>query len=325
MRSSECRSSSWLDAGARALIVGALLALWLSGAVAAQPGHTDPAGQEAVPGEAARGTVIVLPDGTRCLPVQGKGSAAAGSELEHLCGDGLPRGLVGGVLESGGQVSLEVVDLGAEQAPASGTGGHRLALFRVQQLVLENGAVCTPAASSTVQGADRPVTYECGDGWASYVVLGSVERLAGDDPSAYHVHLASLGDDGAVSGAAQQVGVAVMDGQLPFTRDDWVLSSWGTGQAPPVEGSAPTLSFSEGMINGGTGCNSYFAPASILSEGRLELGATGATLMACTEELMAQETRFMAALDGVIGYELIDGDLYLYGGAEVLRFERAAR
>src|SRR5690554_3085570 len=119
MRSSECRSMSWLDAGPKALIVGALLALWLSGAVAAQSGHTGPAGQGAAPGESAQGTVILLPDGTRCLPVPGSESAAAGSELEHLCGDGMPRGLVGGVLESGGQLSLEVMELGAEQATAS--------------------------------------------------------------------------------------------------------------------------------------------------------------------------------------------------------------
>lgn len=303
-------------------VVVALFVLVLGGAAAAQDGQDAPVVTEVV-----NGTQIILPDGTRCLPLPaGERQSVAGAELEHYCGDGAPKGLVGGILESAGQVSLEVVDLSGQQdATSHAAGVSQLALFRVQRLVLENGAVCLPAESSSVVGDDRPVSYECDKDGQRSVVLGSLETRTVDGQAAGYVTVADLGSDGAVIGGAEQVTVAVIDGTLPFTRSEWVLSSWGTGQAPPIAGAAPTLAFGEGMVNGRTGCNSYFAPASILAEGQLVLGVAGSTLMACSEELMSQEFRFMAALDGVTGYELIDDDLYLFGGAEVLRFERAAQ
>lgn len=320
MHSAENRSSTKPFSNWRGPIIVAALAVCLSGAVFAQSSqaeHTDhDAAASSETSGAVAGTVIVLPDGTRCLPAATDG-LASGEAVEHLCSDGLPRGLVGGVLESAGQVSLEVVEL-TEQGEASGS---RLAQFGVQRLVLANGAVCTPADQANVAGTERPVSYGCDDGT---LVLGSVNRMVDDDPRSYHVDVASTDVDGAASGATRRVAVEIIDGQLPLTRVDWVLSSWGTGMAPPIEGAAPTLSFGQGIINGTTGCNSYFAPASILTEGGLELGPAGSTLMACEEELMAQETRFMAALDGVRGYEMIDGHLYLFGGAEVIRFEPVA-
>lgn len=273
--------------------------------------------------EVAMGTQIVLPDGTRCLPLPpAERDAVAGATLEYYCGDGMPRGLVGGVLESAGQVSLEVVDLSGT-ATTNVADLSQLALFRVQRLVLDGGAVCVPAESTSVAGSDAPVSYECQDGAASSVVLGTLESQAQDGYATSFVTVADLDAQGAATGATGRVAVAVIDGALPLTRTEWVLASWGTGQAPPLAGAAPTLAFSEGMVNGRTGCNSYFAPASSLHEGQLVLGVAGSTLMACAEDLMAQESRFMAALDGVTGYELIDGDLYLFGGAEVLRFTPA--
>lgn len=275
--------------------------------------------------EVTQGTQVVLPDGTRCLPLPpSERESVAGARVEHYCGDGVPRGLVGGVLESAGQVSFEVVELGGQAAQDHTAGVSQLALFDVQQLILDNGGVCVRAASATVAGDDRPAPYDCEVNGHRYVALGTLVRDAADEYPTSYVTLARLSDQGAVVGPDERVAVAVIDGAMPFTRTEWVLSSWGTGQAPPIAGSAPTLSFQSGMVSGRTGCNSYFAPATILMEGQLTLGVAGSTLMACSEELMAQEYRFMAALDGVSGYELIWDNLYLYGGAEVLTFSPAA-
>lgn len=277
--------------------------------------------------EVTQGTQVVLPDGSRCLPLPpSERESVAGARVEHYCGDGVPRGLVGGILESAGQVSFEVVSLdGGQAAQDSAAGLSQLALFDVQQLVLENGGVCVRAASTTVAGDDRPAPYDCEVNGQRYVVLGTLVRDAADEYPTSYVTLAHLSDQGTVVGPDERVAVAVIDGTMPFTRTKWVLSSWGAGQAPPIAGSAPTLTFQNGMISGSTGCNSYFAPATILMEGQLMLGVAGSTLMACSEELMAQEFRFMAALDGVSGFELIWDNLYLYGGAEVITFSPATQ
>lgn len=302
----------------------AFLALFLPlGGWAAAQGQTNTAALGEV-----HGTQIVLPDGNRCLPLPpAERDAVAGTTLQYYCGDGVPKGLVGGVLESAGQVSLEVVDLSGQQAdqPAGQAADlSRLAIFPVQQLVLEDGAVCLPASQVMDLGDGRHAYYECQGGGQGLVVLGSLYSLDDQEYATSYVNVARLDQDGALlPGSEDSVAVTVIDGALPLTKVDWVLASWGAGMAPPTAGAAPTLAFRDGMVNGTTGCNSYFAPATILAEGQLLLGVAGSTLMACSEELMAQEFRFMAALDGVTGYELIAGDLYLYGGAEVIRFTPA--
>ncbi|MFA5550914.1 MAG: META domain-containing protein [Trueperaceae bacterium] len=297
------------------------LAVSVGGLAFAQGGESSEAANVATAD--VLGTQIILPDGTRCLPLPpAERGDVAGTVLQLYCGDGMPKGLVGGVLESAGQISLEVVDLSGGDGTDLAGAATRLALFDVQQLVLVNDAVCRPAEQATIAGTSKTVTYECELGGSRWVILGAVESRTVDGFLTEHVYLAEVGADGAVAGAEQNVDVAVIDGSLPLTKGDWVMTSWGTGQAPPIEGAAPTITFNEGMISGRTGCNSFFAPASILAPGQLELGVVGATLMMCEESLMRQEQRFMAALDGVSGYELIDGDLFLFGGAEVVRFGR---
>ncbi len=273
-------------------------------------------------GGAVSGTQIVLPDGSRCVALHDSESVTvAGAELEYRCGEGGYLGLVGGVIESKNQLSLEVVEVGGAEA---GVEASRLAIFPVDSLVLENGTVCTPNTEIIVQGAEEAAPYSCvaQDG-STLVVVADMEQGSQDGYATSFANVAELGADGQVV-ATERLAVRVIDGTMPFTKVRWVLSSWGTGQAPPIEGSAPTLEFQEGRASGTSGCNSYFTAATILSEGQMELGPVGSTLMACSEELMQQEFRYFAALDGVIGYEYFGGNLYLYGGAEVITFSPAA-
>lgn len=295
-----------------------LVVLAAAGMALAQEGT---APEPVAPFEFTLGTQVILPDGSRCMPLPpAERNAVAGAPVAHYCGDGMPKGLVGSILESEGQLSLEVTDLSEGEGQQRTASGSRLALFDVQRLILENGGICLPAGLPAVEGDDRPVSYDCEVEGQQYVALGTLSNDPGDDYPTSYVTLARVDAEGAVAGSDERVAVAVIDGAMPFTRNEWVLSSWGTGQAPPLEGYAPTLTFQGGMVSGSTGCNSYFAPASILREGHLELGVAGSTLMACPEEIMAQEFRFMAALDGVSGYEYIAPNLYLYGGAEVITF-----
>lgn len=267
------------------------------------------------------GTQIVLPDGSVCAPIhEAYNKTVAGARLEYTCREGGELGLVGGIIESSGQVSLEVVD---PYLPA-GTLESRLAVFRVNQLVLANGAVCVPASDIVVADTDVAVNYSCtSTGGSTTVVLGEFESGKTNGHFTSFATVAQLDLEGAVV-STERLAISVIDGTLPFTQVRWVLSSWGTGEAPPLADAVPTLEFHEGRIAGTGGCNNYFAGATILSEGQIELGPVGSTLMACPDERMQQEFRFFAALDGVTGYEYFGGKLYLYGGAEVISFEPVA-
>ena len=75
----------------------------------------------------------------------------------------------------------------------------------------------------------------------------------------------------------------------------WQLVTIGT-DTPAAEA---TLTFGDdGRVFGTTGCNRYFGTYTLADDGRLTLSQVGSTRMACPPAEMAQETRFLDALDG---------------------------
>ncbi len=85
--------------------------------------------------------------------------------------------------------------------------------------------------------------------------------------------------------------------------------------SPLVDGSAVTLTFTEGGEINGNACNSYFGSFALTGEG-LSITETGATLMACAEPLMQQEARYFDILGGIIRFDIAaDGSLVLHAGA----------
>ncbi len=70
---------------------------------------------------------------------------------------------------------------------------------------------------------------------------------------------------------------------------DWDLVGYGPTDAPqtPIEGTRPTLAFTEDGLNGTTGCNSFFGGYTL--EGTtMTVGELGSTMMFC-EGVMEQE------------------------------------
>jgi heat shock protein HslJ len=65
---------------------------------------------------------------------------------------------------------------------------------------------------------------------------------------------------------------------------------------PPVEGSEPTIEFSEDRIFGTTGCNRYFAGCTIVGE-TLSLTPVGMTMMACDGPIGDLEMVFVRVLN----------------------------
>lgn len=81
-----------------------------------------------------------------------------------------------------------------------------------------------------------------------------------------------------------------------------------------IADSPATLDFStDGRVTGSSGCNRFFASYALTAES-LEIGQAGATMMACAGPVMAQESRFFAALVQVSGFDLdVTGGLILLG------------
>lgn len=92
---------------------------------------------------------------------------------------------------------------------------------------------------------------------------------------------------------------------LPLLDTTWSVTSIGGDPVLPGAGLTLTIS-SDWRAGGHAGCNSYFAEAAIEAD-KLAFGPVAGTRMACAPEIMAQETRFFAALAATVGYWL-DGD-----------------
>lgn len=88
----------------------------------------------------------------------------------------------------------------------------------------------------------------------------------------------------------------------------------------------PTLTIgADGAAAGRTGCNRYFAKATIEGEA-LSFSQAGTTFMACADPAMRVERAFLDALTATAAYRLEGGFLLLLdgGGAELARFSAAA-
>lgn len=72
------------------------------------------------------------------------------------------------------------------------------------------------------------------------------------------------------------------------------------------------LEFADGQMSGSAGCNNIFGGYELDGE-QLTLGPVGSTMMACSEEQMARETEFLAALANVSAFHIEAGSLALNG------------
>ena len=94
------------------------------------------------------------------------------------------------------------------------------------------------------------------------------------------------------STASEEVSAISMN--LELNGKTWRIDNIDQGNI--VESSIVTIEFLEdGRISGRTGCNNYFGGAAI-NGNSISISGTGATQMACTEELMLQERHFFEAL-----------------------------
>jgi heat shock protein HslJ len=103
----------------------------------------------------------------------------------------------------------------------------------------------------------------------------------------------------------------------------WVVQEMsvdGTMTAPISE-APPFAVFEDGAVAGSSGCNSYSGTYQIEGDS-MTIGPLASTLMACTAELLGQETFYFELLAQTDSYEVSGDQLTLMSGDTVLiRFE----
>ena len=145
---------------------------------------------------------------------------------------------------------------------------------------------------------------------------------AGCCPSQNASRYWTLGSYGLYEGEAQITGTATLQ---DIMGKEWLLIQLNRDQPVP-ELLAVTLNFDGERLTGKSGCNGYFAG---VTEGEipedLTVGTIGGTRMACPEETMALESRYLESLGNVIKYGFLNGKLALMsqqdGGTKILLFK----
>lgn len=103
----------------------------------------------------------------------------------------------------------------------------------------------------------------------------------------------------------------------------WRLAELNGRAALPAEGAREAhLRIQDARVSGATGCNTLGGPVAVEAQA-LRFGALFTTRMACVDPaLMRQEQDLLAALERADRYEIVEGRLTLYAGADaVARFE----
>lgn len=104
----------------------------------------------------------------------------------------------------------------------------------------------------------------------------------------------------------------------------WQLSTLATGEVASslLAGTSITAALAGGQISGQAGCNSYFG--SYAASGvTITISGLGATKMACSAEIMAQEQSFLAALAAATSYSIAGDQLTLTHPGGQLQFTAA--
>ncbi|MGI9264999.1 MAG: META domain-containing protein [Gammaproteobacteria bacterium] len=200
-----------------------------------------------------------------------------------------------------GDGSDEAVVLLAESSGGSGT------FVYVAVVGLQDGQL---ASIGTAPLGDR-VQVKQSDIRAGIVSM-DVVQAGPDDPACCPSENATrtwrLDGGSLVEQEAQMTGelsVADLEGQ------EWVLVQFGDGHDAPPEPEL-TLVFDNGRVAGHAGCNRYMGGVEAgVSGGDIKFGPLAGTMMACPQDLMDLERRYLKALNGVRKFGFLAGRLAL--------------
>jgi heat shock protein HslJ len=103
--------------------------------------------------------------------------------------------------------------------------------------------------------------------------------------------------------------------ETTLTDMTWVMTAYLGAQGEQVDAlpdTRVTASFADGQVGGTAGCNRYFGSYETDGSASLAFGPLGSSMMMCfPEEVMLQETAFLANMSSVAAYEILNGQLLL--------------
>lgn len=96
-----------------------------------------------------------------------------------------------------------------------------------------------------------------------------------------------------------------MSAQASLDRTAWTLLSWSESNAllTPLDNTTMTVHFKDNAVWGSSGCNQYLG--SYETEGEhLIIAIHGGSRMLCANDIMHQESRYLAALGAAKSYNI---------------------
>jgi polar amino acid transport system substrate-binding protein len=105
----------------------------------------------------------------------------------------------------------------------------------------------------------------------------------------------------------------------PLAGTQWQVGAYDKAGSltSPVAGTQLTAEFAEGQVRGTAGCNSYAAAYTVDGDS-LSIAQPVATMMACEQPIMDQETAFLTALASVKSFKQDTNRLQLFNDAGLL-------
>jgi heat shock protein HslJ len=190
--------------------------------------------------------------------------------------------------------------------------------FWADQTTINQGQ-CTTLRWS-VENIQAVWVYPQGENFENFPVTGDGSRqVCPSQTTTYEMRV--LLRDGSVT--TSQVQINVNPGNT-LVNTNWVLSSFSNGQ-PLLPGDPPTISFgTSNVVSGFGGCNTFSGNYSVFPPNGLAISVGSRSMMACAEDVTAQEATYLQALQGTGGFEISGNTLILRdsGGVETLRFFR---
>ena len=131
-----------------------------------------------------------------------------------------------------------------------------------------------------------------------------------------------------VAGCSSSGGTQSSEG-APITQESaagsWVLvdGKGPEGEVKPTEATPIELTIeSDGQFSGSSGCNSIMG-AMTVTDGSVDMGTIGQTMMACEEDAMTLEFAYTQALDSVTAGPASAEEMTLTGEGTELHFKPA--
>jgi heat shock protein HslJ len=170
------------------------------------------------------------------------------------------------------------------------------------------------SSTYTVSGS----TLKISTPMASTLMACSQEIM--DQESAYLKALAeaktfsAAGDQLTLSGADNNKLLVYKTQTQDLAGTSWEVLGYNNGKQAVISvllGSTITLDFAaDGSLSGNSGCNTYNGSFTVTDD-QITIGPLASTRMACTQELMDQESQYLAALGSAATYQIKDTGLEL--------------